>query len=76
MKDILDCSLLAHNTFGIEARCRRFLEFDTVDEARQVAAILAHTDMPFIIVGEAATCFSHATMKALWFIRPYATSRW
>ena len=52
MKDILDCSLLAHNTFGIEARCRRFLEFDTVDEARQVAAILAHTDMPFIIVGE------------------------
>ena len=52
MKDILDCSLLAHNTFGIEARCRRFLEFDTVDEARQVAAILARTDMPFIIVGE------------------------
>ena len=37
MKDILDCSLLAHNTFGIEARCRRFLEFETVDEARQVA---------------------------------------
>ena len=52
MKDILDCSLLAHNTFGIEARCRRFLEFDTVDEARQVAAIFTHTDMPFIIVGE------------------------
>ena len=52
MKDILDCSLLAHNTFGIEARCRRFLEFDTVDEARQVAGILARTDMPFIIVGE------------------------
>ena len=52
MKDILDCSLLAHNTFGIEARCRRFLEFDTVDEARQVAAILAKSAMPFIIVGE------------------------
>ena len=52
MKDILDCSLLAHNTFGIEARCRRFLEFDTVDEARQVADILAQSDMPFIIVGE------------------------
>ena len=52
MKDMLDCSLLAHNTFGIEARCRRFLEFDTVDEARQVAGILAQSDMPFIIVGE------------------------
>ena len=51
-EDILDCSLLAHNTFGIEARCRRFLEFDTVDEARQVAAILAQSAMPFIIVGE------------------------
>lgn len=28
------------------------LEFETVDEARQVAGILAQSDMPFIIVGE------------------------
>ncbi len=52
MKDILDYSLLAHNTFGIEARCHRFLEFATVEEAQQVATILKHTNLPFIIIGE------------------------
>ena len=76
MKDILDCSLLAHNTFGIDARCRRFLEFETVDEARQVAGILAQSDMPFIIVGEGSNLLLTATMKALWFIRLYATRLW
>ncbi len=52
MKDILDYSLLAHNTFGIDARCHRFLEFATVEEAQQVADILKQTDLPFIIIGE------------------------
>ena len=49
MKELFDYSLLAHNTFGIDARCRRFLEYATVDEARQVAAML--TDEPLLIVG-------------------------
>ena len=40
MKDLRDYSLLAHNTFGIDARCDRFLEYATVEEAQQVAAIL------------------------------------
>lgn len=52
MKDIRDCSLLAHNTFGIEARCSRFLEYATIGEAQQVAGILAASGMPFIIIGE------------------------
>lgn len=52
MKDISDCSLLAHNTFGIGARCHRFLEYATVDEAREVAAMLAASHLPFIIIGE------------------------
>ena len=34
MKDINNYSLLAHNTFGIEAKCSRFLEYSTVEEAR------------------------------------------
>ena len=33
MKDIKNYSLLAHNTFGIEARCHRFLEYSSVEEA-------------------------------------------
>jgi len=35
MKDFTDYSLLNHNTFGIDARCRRYVEPETVDEARQ-----------------------------------------
>ena len=49
MRDIKDYSLLAHNTFGIDARCRRFLEYETVEEAQQVARILK--DTPYIIIG-------------------------
>ncbi len=52
MKDLLNHSLLAHNTFGIEAKCIRFLEYVSVDEARQVAKTIRESGLPFIIVGE------------------------
>lgn len=52
MKDILNCSLLAHNTFGIDARCNRFLEYASVEEAQQVALVLREAGLPYIIVGE------------------------
>lgn len=51
MKDIRNYSLLAHNTFGIEARCRRFLEYETVEEAQTVAAILREQQEPYLIIG-------------------------
>jgi UDP-N-acetylmuramate dehydrogenase len=51
MKDIRNYSLLAHNTFGIEARCRRFLEYETVEEAQAVAAILREQQEPYLIIG-------------------------
>jgi UDP-N-acetylmuramate dehydrogenase len=51
MKDIRNYSLLAHNTFGIEARCRRFLEYKTVEEAQTVAAILREQQEPYLIIG-------------------------
>ena len=76
MKDILDCSLLAHNTFGIDARCRRFLEFETVDEARQVAGILAQSDVPFIIVGEGSNLLLTRDYEGIVFTRLYATRLW
>lgn len=52
MKDILNCSLLAHNTFGIDARCSRFLEYASVEEAQQVSLLLREEGLPYIIVGE------------------------
>ena len=51
MRDLRDYSLLAHNTFGIDARCSRFLEYETIEDAQQVAQVLASSDTPFIIIG-------------------------
>ena len=51
MKDVCNYSLKSHNTFGIDARCSRFLEFDSVEEAAQVAAILRQSATPYIIIG-------------------------
>lgn len=51
IKDFRDYNLLPHNTFGIEARCRRFVEFESVDEAREVATMLQEADEPLLIVG-------------------------
>ena len=51
MRDIKDYNLKEHNTFGIEAKCSRFLEFETVEEAQTVAGILRETATPYIIIG-------------------------
>lgn len=51
MRDIRDYQLLSHNTFGIEARCRRFLEYTTTEEARDVTRILFNETSPMLIIG-------------------------
>ena len=51
MKDIRDYSLLAHNTFGIEARCHRFLEYVSIEEAQQLVGSLTEKDEPLLILG-------------------------
>lgn len=48
MKSEENYSLLAHNTFGIDARCQRYVEFSTVAEAQAVARELKP---PYIIIG-------------------------
>ena len=51
MKDIQNYSLKEHNTFGIDAKCRRFIEFEDDDEAVEVAKILRESAIPYIIIG-------------------------
>ena len=51
MKDIQDYSLIRHNTFGIDAKCRRFLEYENTQEAACVAKMLRESDTPYIIIG-------------------------
>lgn len=51
MKDIKNYSLLAHNTFGIEAKCHRFLEYSSLEEAQQLVSSLTTEDEPLLILG-------------------------
>lgn len=52
MTEQYDYSLKGHNTFGIEARCRRFVEYASVEEAQAVAALLRQSpEEPFLIIG-------------------------
>lgn len=51
MKDYQDYSLSAYNTFGIKARCRRFLEYSDVQEAQHIAGVLKSAAEDFLIVG-------------------------
>ena len=44
--------LTRHNTFGIQAKCRRWIEYQTEEEAVQTAQLLREAGEPFIIVGE------------------------
>ena len=51
MKDLQDYSLLPYNTFGIEARCKRFLEYDSVCEAQCICGMLNAAYQPLLIIG-------------------------
>lgn len=49
MTDKKDYSLLAHNTFGIDAKCSRFVELSTVEEAAQFLPSLK--DSIYMLIG-------------------------
>ncbi len=51
MKDISNHSLLQHNTFGIDAHCRRYMEYASVEEAQQICRQLSDTDYPLLLIG-------------------------
>ncbi len=51
MKDIRNHSLLQHNTFGIDARCRRYMEYANVEEAQQICRQLSDADYPLLLIG-------------------------
>lgn len=51
IRDERNYSLLSHNTFGIRAHCRRFIEFSSVGEAQQVVRSLTDNDLPLLLLG-------------------------
>ena len=52
MKNFKNYSLKNHNTFGIEAKCSRYIEFEDIKEAIGVSKILRESVLPYIIIGE------------------------
>lgn len=51
MKDIRNYDLTPHNTFGIAARCRRFIEFSSVCELKTIIKTLTVADRPLLLLG-------------------------
>lgn len=51
MKDFYDFNLKGHNTFGIDVKCRRFIEFESVDELLQIVNSLTDADKPLLVLG-------------------------
>ena len=51
MRDYRDYSLLRHNTFGIDACCRRFIELSSVAEARRLPELLQPDDRSLLVIG-------------------------
>ena len=48
MVNKVNYSLLAHNTFGIDAKCCRFVEYSSVEEAQQIARELQES---YLLIG-------------------------
>lgn len=51
MIDLRNYSLLPHNTFGIDAKCNRFVEFSSVDELLTLVGSLTDADYPLLLLG-------------------------
>lgn len=50
MKDLRDYSLLSHNTFGMDVRAARFVEYESVEELRSFLR-QDRGDMPLLAIG-------------------------
>lgn len=51
MRDLHDYSLKGHNTFGIDVKCRRFIEFGSTDELRQTVSSFTDADDKLLFLG-------------------------
>jgi UDP-N-acetylmuramate dehydrogenase len=51
VKDFYDFNLKEHNTFGIDVKCRRFIEFESVEELLQIVNSLTDADKPLMVLG-------------------------
>lgn len=83
MTDKNNFSLLGHNTFGIDAKCHRFIEYSSVEEAQQVARSLTKEDEPLLIIGSGSNLLLtgdypgtvlHSAIKGIEVVEPSVIS--
>ena len=65
MRDITNFSLLEHNTFGIKAQCKRFLEYASTEEAQIVAQYLKSSTDDFMIIGSGSNLLLTADYQGI-----------
>ena len=65
MKEYLNYSLLSHNTFGIDAKCDRFLEYASTADAVEVASQLRHSDSDLLIIGSGSNLLLTGNFKGI-----------
>ena len=65
LRDERSYSLLPHNTFGIAARCHRFLEYSNVSEAKETAKILRDGQVPFMVIGQGSNLLLTSDYKGI-----------
>ena len=65
MKDLRNYSLKPHNTFGMEAKASRFMEYANVEDAQQIAAVLRTEQEPFLIIGSGSNLLLTADFEGI-----------
>ena len=65
MKDLRNYSLKHHNTFGMEAKASRFMEYANVEDAQQIAAVLRAGQEPFLIIGSGSNLLLTADFEGI-----------
>lgn len=65
MKDLRNYSLKHHNTFGMEAKASRFMEYANVEDAQQITAVLRAEQEPFLIIGSGSNLLLTADFEGI-----------
>ena len=65
MIDLRNYSLKHHNTFGMEAKASRFMEYANVEDAQQIAAVLRAGQEPFLIIGSGSNLLLTADFEGI-----------
>ena len=65
MKDLRNYSLKPHNTFGMEAKASRFMEYANIKDAQAIASVLRTEQNPYLIIGSGSNLLLTADFEGI-----------